>query len=223
MKSLFYSALSAALAFAGCSIYTEISVTSDAGSDLSKFKSFAWLPDKTDSANTPYNNEIIRNNLRNYFGQEMTLRGYHVDLDTPDVLLQVTIVNKKREKEVRYPVHPLPYYYCNYYYCSVYYSPYRYDYYYRHYDNYCYAMGYCKETVQYVEGSITLNVVDRKANKLIWAGTAKGDIYDPAYISRSIHPAVESIMRKFPVSPVQKRSSKEEKDDVYLMNATQAP
>lgn len=220
MKNLFYSALATALVFSGCSIYTEISVTSGVGADLSEFKSFAWLPDKADTANTPYNNEIIRNNLKNYFGQEMTARGYHVDLDTPDVLLQVTIINKKQEKEVRYPVYPRPFYYCNYYYCSMYYSPYHYDYYYRHYNNYCYAMGYCKETIQYTEGSITLNVIDRKANTLVWAGTAKGDIYDPAYIKENIHPAVKAIMKRFPVKPIEYNRKHLPADDIYQMGSS---
>lgn len=202
----------------GCGIYTEISVTADGGADLSKYKTFAWLPDKTDTANTPYNNEIIRNNLKNYFGQEMTARGYTVNLDTPDVLLQVTIMNKKLEKEIHYRAYPYPFYYCNYYYCSVYYSPYPYEYYYRGHGTYCYGMGYCKETIEYIEGSITLNVIDRKANKLVWAGTAKGDIYDPAYIKRNIHPAVEAIMKKFPVRVIENKIKKAEVDELFIMN-----
>lgn len=202
-----------------CGIYTEISVSSDASVDLSKYKTFAWLPDKTDTANSPYNNEVIRNNLKNYFGQELAERGYSVNLDTPDVLVQVIIVNKKKEKEVVYPTYPRPYYYCNYYYCSVYYSPYPYDYYYRHYNNYCYAMGYCKETINYVEGSITFNVIDRKDSKLVWSGTAKGDIYDPAYINRNIHPAVEAIMEKFPLAPIDSKKKTTGADDVYKGSA----
>lgn len=219
MKKYFSLILLVVAAFSACGIYTEISVTSDPNVKFSGYKTFAWLPDKADTSNSPYNNEIIRNNLKNYFGREMTARGYSVDLEAPDLLLQVVIVNKKQEKEVRYPVNPYPFYYCNYYFCSVYFSPYPYDYYYHHYDNYCYAMGYCKETIQYVEGSITLNVIDRKANKLIWAGTAKGDIYDPEYINRNIHPAVEAIMKKFPVNPIGKKKG-DKSDDVYMNNST---
>ena len=120
------------------------------------------------------------------------------------------------EKEVYYPVHPRPYYYCQYYYCSRYYSPYPYDYYYRHSPYYCYATGYCKEKLQYVEGSITLNVIDRTQNKLIWAGTAKGDIYDPEYINEDIHPAVKRIMKNFPVKPIDKKNKNT--DDVFITN-----
>ena len=208
--------INASWTLTGCGIYSEISVNSDSTVNISKYKSFAWLPDKTDTTNSPYNNKIIRNNLKNYFGQEMAARGYVVNLDTPDVLLQVVIVNKKREKETVYPVHPWPFYYCSYYYCSSYYSPYPYEYYYHHYPDYCFSMGYCSETIQYVEGSITLNVIDRKAGKLAWSGTAKGDIYDPDYIKRNIHPAVEAIMKKFPVKPVQYKKKNSSADDVYL-------
>src|ERR1035437_3981696 len=107
----------------GCSLYTDISVTADGEADFSKYQTFAWLPDDTDTANSPYNNEIIRNNIRNYFGHSFSERGYRVDLDTPDVLLQLVIVSNKKEKEVIYPTYPRIYYYCPYYYCSDYFSP----------------------------------------------------------------------------------------------------
>lgn len=188
----------------GCGIYTEITVSSDVVTDFSKYKTFAWLPDDIDTATSPYNNEIIRNNLKNYFGRSFSERGYSVNLDTPDVLLQIVIENKK--KETFYPVYPRTNYYCSYYYCSSYYSPYPYDYYYHdYYHFYCDNMG-CKKKITYVEGSITLNVIDRKQHKLVWSGTAKGDIYDHGYINKDIHPAVLRIMKKFPVKPIEERT-----------------
>ena len=206
------------LFFYRCGLYTEISVTADSNTDLSKYQTFAWIPDDLDTANSPYNNEIIRNNIRNYFGHSFSERGYRVDLDAPDVLLELVIVNKQKEREVIYPPYPREYYYCPYYYCSDYYSPYSFDYYYRYRGEYCYPFGYCKEKLEYVEGAITLNVLDRLQNKLVWSGTAKGDIYDPAYINESIHPAVRAIMRKFPLRAIaddvkgkKKRSDQEGK------------
>ena len=80
-------------------------------------------------------------------------------------------------------------------------------------------MGYCKETINYVEGSITFNVIDRKDSKLVWSGTAKGDIYDPAYINRNIHPAVEAIMEKFPLAPIDSKKKTTGADDVYKGSA----
>lgn len=205
------------LAFIRCEIYTDISTSADGSTDFSKYKSFAWLPDQTDTSNLPYNNEIIRNNIRNYFGQSFAERGYCINLDTPDVLLRVVIANKKKEKEYVLSPYPWTNYYCNYYYGSIYYFPYDFNYYYRNHAAYCYPYDDFTQTYEYLEGSITLNVFERKQNKLIWSGTARGDIYDPAYFDESIHPAVEAIMKKYPVKPISKKKKIKtmDKDDVY--------
>ncbi|MFX8445413.1 DUF4136 domain-containing protein, partial [Acinetobacter baumannii] len=68
--------------------------------DFTKYKTFAWLPDKSDTNNTRYNNEIIRNNIRNYFGQCISDRGYTFDAESPDLLLQLVITNAKKERVV---------------------------------------------------------------------------------------------------------------------------
>jgi hypothetical protein len=65
------------IVLAGCSTtYNAVSTDYDRSVNFSQYKTFAWLPDKADTVNTPYNNEIIRNNIRNYFGQCMSDRGY---------------------------------------------------------------------------------------------------------------------------------------------------
>src|SRR3990167_10527688 len=84
----------------GCGIYTDISVTTDKSADYSTYKTFAWLPDDYDTANSPYNNEIIRSNLKNYFGQNLSSRGFRFNIDTPDVLMQIVIANKNSQKEI---------------------------------------------------------------------------------------------------------------------------
>lgn len=200
----------------GCNAYKNISTNADVNADFSKYKTFAWLPDQTDTSSQPYNNEIIRNNIRNYVGQNFAERGYKINLDTPDVLLRIIVVNKKKEKEIVYSSYPWPYYYCRYYYGSIYYFPYDFDYYYWHYPLYCYPDDDYTYTqkYEYLESSIILNVIDRKQNKLVWSGTAQGDIYDTAFINENIHPAVEAIMREYPIKPI-KKSKHVESDDVY--------
>lgn len=187
----------------GCRIYTDITTNADEGTDFSKFQTFAWLPDQTDTSNLPYNNDIIRNNIRNYFGQSFAERGFKVNLDTPDVLMRIMISNKIKEKVIEYSAIPLSDYYCRYYYGSIYYFPYDFNYYY-HNPAYCFSSDYYTKKYEYMEGSITLNVIDRKRNKLVWAGTARGDIYDPDYINKNIHPAVKAIIKKYPVKPIRK-------------------
>ena len=191
--------------------YNAVSSDYDRSADFTKYKTFAWLPDKADTTNTRYNNEIIRNNIRNYFGQCMSDRGYNADLENPDLLMQVVIINAKKERVIS--SYPSSYYYSPYYYGSNYYSPYRFGYYYNSYPSYGYGYsrfpGYSTtQKLEYVNGAITLNLIDRKANKLVWSGTAEGDIYDPSQISSDLHPAVHRILDKYPVKPLLKRSHK---------------
>jgi hypothetical protein len=196
----------------GCgTTYNAVSTDYDRSVNFSQYKTFAWLPDKADTVNTPYNNEIIRNNIRNYFGQCMSDRGYQFDGESPDILMQLVINNAKKERVIT--SYPSSYYYRPYYFGSFYYSPYPYGYYYRHYPSYGYGYsgfpGYSTTQKQeYVNGSITLNFIDRKNNKLVWTGTADGDIYDASHISHDLHPAVHSILNEYPVKPLVNRSHK---------------
>jgi len=196
----------------GCSTtYNAVSSDYDKSVDFTKYKTFAWLPDKVDTANTSYNNEIIRNNIRNYFGQCMSDRGYNADTETPDLLMQLVITNTKKVRVVN--SYPSSYYYNRYYFGSHYYSPYSFGYYYNYYPSYGYGYsglsGYSTAQKQeYVDGAITLNFIDLKAKKLVWSGTAEGDIYDPSQISSDLHPAVHSILNEYPVKPLLKRSHK---------------
>lgn len=200
----------------GCRVYKDVAVDCDSVKDLSRYKTFAWLPDAIDTVNTPYNNEIIRNNLRNYFGRSFAERGFNVRLDTPDVLLRIVIVNNPKVLTIIHPPRPFRYYYAPYYYKSDFYSPYPQDYYYRGRSEYCNPQGYCTEKVNYVEGSITLQVIERAQNKIIWSCTAKGDIYDPTLINRSIHPAVIDIMKKFPVRSIDQKRVKQNESSLTL-------
>ncbi len=198
-----------------CGVYNDISVDCDSMKDLSQYNTFAWLPDVRDTVDSPYNNEVIRNNLKNYFGRNLAERGFSVCLDTPDVLLRIVIVNNPKVLTIIHPPRPFRYYYAPYYYKSDYYSPYPQDYYYS-YSEYCTPHGYCTEKINYVEGSITLQVIERVQSKIIWSCTAKGDIYDPVYINRSIHPAVINIMKKFPAKPIHQKNDKKTESSVAL-------
>ena len=209
-KDIWIAAIVAVIVLIGCSsTYNAVSTDYDRTVDFSKFKTFAWLPDKADNTNTPYNNEIIRNNIRNYFGQCMSDRGYSFDTENPDVLMQLVITNSKKERIL--PSYSSIYYYRPYYYGSYYYHPYPFTYYYRYYPSYGYssAIGYpSSQKVEYVNGTITLNFIDRKSKKLIWTGTAEGDIYDPGMMNKDLHPAVHRILDQYPVKSLVKRSHK---------------
>lgn len=156
-----------------------------------------------------YDNDIVRNNAKNYITRSLTQRGYLVDVDSPDLVLQLVLLNEKKEKVVTYRSHS----YMGYYYHSPFYFPY----YYPHYRFYTwYGWSYppfWDETTTYnktyMKGTITINMYDRVLKKLVWTGSAEGDIYDPSYIHFDVHPAIDRILKEFPVKPIRK----EKRDD----------
>ncbi len=192
--------------------YNKVSSEYDKSVDFTKYKTFSWLPDVADTINSPYNNDIIRNNIRNYFGLCMSDRGYSFDAENPDLLMQLVITNTKKDRTDSNRTNS--YYYSPYYYGSGYYSPYHYNYYYNGhglYGNGDYGRNaeYSRTYNQkYVNGSITLIFIDRKTNKEVWRGTAEGNIYDPSHINKDLHPAVHGIIDEYPVKSLVKRSHK---------------
>ena len=81
---------------------------------------------------------------------------------------------------------------------SVYYG-YRSRYY---YDPWVGYGAYQTEIDQYTEGTLTIDVVDAKAKKLVWEGSATGRITEKAVreMERSIDSAVKAIMADFPAT-----------------------
>ena len=75
MKNLAFLSILLVL-MVGCNAYTDIYSTTSPDAKFNQYKTFAWLSDKADTTNSPYNNEIIRNNIRNYFSKALSDRGF---------------------------------------------------------------------------------------------------------------------------------------------------
>ena len=190
----------------GCNVYTVTSSYYDRSIDFSKYATFAWLPDsgmtarKDSFRNSAYDNDIIRNNAKNYIAHNLSTKGYRIDVDAPDMLVQLVLFNEKKELKIaEHPPLPPPYYYRNRFYYPFYYPYYDYYTYYGWGCNtyYCNHIPVYKQT--YVKGTITINVYDRTLKKLIWSASAEGDLYDPSYIQDNVHPAIRTILKSFPV------------------------
>ncbi len=197
--SFFGLVLAVMTLLSACNVYNQINSTIDPTVNFDKYKTFAWLADKADTVNSPYNNEIIRNNIRNYFSKEMSDRGFQINLEQPDLLLELAV---KNEPHTVRRVYQDDYYYNRYYFRSVYYSPFTRRYYYVFYPNYYYSNPNPRiEFDSHINNSVTLNVVDANGHKLLWTGSVQADIYDPSVIEKDIHPAVVKLMKQFPVKP----------------------
>lgn len=230
MKRIIYSFISLCiiLCLFKCSVYNDIYSEYDHSTDFTKYKTFAWLPDsgvtarKDSFRNTAYDNDVIRNNAKNYITHQLADRGLTIHVDSPDALFQLILLNEKQHRIITFSpaYYPMPYYY------GAYHFPYYldgrtyYPYYYPYYDYYTYygwgcADFYCsnynyKQT--YVKGTIIINMYDRKQKKMIWTASAEGNIYDPNTIKEEVNPAIKKMMKEFPI----KSGGKNNKSDMYV-------
>ncbi|MGQ0826797.1 MAG: DUF4136 domain-containing protein [Bacteroidota bacterium] len=207
-----------AVLFSKCKTYDNVYSTYDETVDFSRYRTYAWLDTKRSDTTLHYNNDIIANNAKNYIDRELTNRGYYVNLDSPDILVELVLINEKKQETVADPYNCdnntyynysyNPNYNLNPYYSDPYYN--NYNYYYQQQFNMPYNLADCdysicsQQTIEYIKGTITINLIDRKLNRLVWTGSAEGDIYDPQYLQGEIHPAIKSILLKYPVPPEKK-------------------
>ncbi|MFC4870311.1 DUF4136 domain-containing protein [Negadavirga shengliensis] len=192
-----------------CNSFKKVSYNFDRSIDFGVYKTFAWTPDEEevpDNGNKEgdYDMDIVRNNAKNYITHAFSQRGYLVDVDSPDMVLQLVLLNEKKERIVTHYSHFYPgYYFYNPYYFPYYYPRYRFYTWYGWNRPPFWDFPVSRHTETYIEGTITLNVYDRKLKKLIWTGSTGGNIYDPKYVLYPVHPAVDLVLSKFPVRPLK--------------------
>jgi hypothetical protein len=203
----------AVLALSGCNMYTKTYSNHDRSVDFTKYKTYAWLNSQKSQVPTPYYNDVIENNAKSYIDHHVEDRGLTVDTLNPDVLIELVLKSEKKKEEVQVSN---PYNYSTY---TYYNHPYNHNYndnlyfgnqYYNFYPNYNYTMhysynpGYRSKIRKYTQSTITINVIDRASNKLVWTGSAENDIYNTEYLKEKIHPAVVNILKQYPVKPTKK-------------------
>jgi hypothetical protein len=216
MKSkIIFSKLSliAFIALSGCAMYNNTTSNYDKSVDFTKYKTYAWLDSQKSQASTPYYNDVVENNTKNYIDLYFKDRGYTVDTLKPDVLLELVLKSEKKTEEVQInnPYNYSNNTYNNYpynkrYNDNMYYNDANYNRYnnYNYSTHYSYNQSYNTKARKYTQSAITINVIDRVSNEMVWTGTAENDIYNPRYLKEEIHPAIVNILEQYPVQPIKK-------------------
>lgn len=194
----------------GCTrnVYRTTNYKSDSDTDFKRYKSFAWLPEK-DSAGKGTVQAIMRNNTVNYFTHCFGEMGYKADVDEPDLLLQLVV--KSETKEIENPQVPKPYSTTK---VTIYSNPFLHPlsnpFHYNKPFTYTYVnlpTGKEPKPETYLKNAITLNVIDRAQQKLVWSSTASANLYDSAYQSLNLHPVVYEMLNNYPVKPIKKHKT----------------
>lgn len=166
------------------------------GVDLSRFKTYAWLPspkDTTDGNKNALSSDIADQNIRAAVDREMQSRGYRLDPTNPDLLVLQHTNFQNRQETVRSPIYSS----YNYYYPGFYAGPW-YPYYYSGYSSMPYITGYDIRQIEYTEGKVVIDVIDRDKHQLVWRGWSTEEIDTQKDVNK-LYKHVEDIFDKYPV------------------------
>ena len=169
---------------------SKIAVTSeyDKGLDFKKYKTFSFYHLKT----TGEVSQVNADRLVKAIVLEMTEKGFVESSDNPDLLINaVTVLTKKEALSVS----------SEYYGYGGYFRPYGYGY---GYSNVGYALENSAADNRFVyrDGTIMIDILEAKSEKLIWEGTGTAEIITkPSDPANAIRYAVSKIIESFPPEP----------------------
>lgn len=173
--------VSALFMFAGCASTPNTFSNTDPTVDFSQYRTFGFFdPLATDEQGYE---SLLSNFLKVSMAQQLSQRGLEYAED-PDLRINFYVNSKEKIRSSTMPT--MGYY--------AYRDPF-------FYDPWPAYPAYETRIDQYTEGTLNIDVVDTKTNKLVWEGMASGRVTDTAIrqLEDTIDKAVTAIMKGFPL------------------------
>lgn len=171
-----------------------VTTTNPAGTNLSNYKTFAYLPNSNaEVEGMSYNDENINKGIIDAVRTNLKRNGFELERNNPDLLVLISTATDREVSTTTDPVYATypysrgvtsvrPYYGSNYYYG---------------YGGYNSVVGYDTDTYAYKEGTLVVNLIDRKTKNTVWKGVSTDAIYDQTS-QDAIRKMVDDIFAKFP-------------------------
>jgi hypothetical protein len=171
-----------------CAPSVKVSADYDRSINFSAYKTFSMYEMKADNVN-----QLNQDRIEKYIRMEMSKRGYVESNNNPDLKVNAITVLKNRRG------------------ISASTSYYGYGGFYRPYGAWrAPVAGYTSvSTYDYKDGSLVIDVIDAKLNKMIWTGSAVAEIYNqPKNPEEAISSTVAKIMSGYPVNLINTQTAK---------------
>jgi hypothetical protein len=175
-----------ALLVGGCASSPNTFSNVDPGVDFNQYKTFGYFP--TLSTDKEQYQSLVSNFLKVAVAQELVVRGLDHDEANPDLRVNFYINTQDKIKTRSVPT------------AGSYYD-YR-DPFYDPWGGYGgMGVGYETRVDQYTEGTLNIDVVDNKTNKLVWEGSIVGRLTekDVRNMEKTVDEAVAAVMVDFPI------------------------
>jgi hypothetical protein len=177
------------LLFASCSVTTHLETA--AGVNFNNYKTFGWANVSGERKEDIADNDIVDNNIKNAISKQLENKGWKETTKSPDVILDYNVMVEKKVSQASEPVYSYPF-------THYYYNRWRHRMGYIYYPND--LVGYHSYNIPFKQGTLTVNMVDAKTNKLIWQGSAQSDVSNKTVTTGEMQIDVTSIFKKFNIS-----------------------
>lgn len=161
--------------------------------NLESFTSYAFLPNQDTIQTSKYDNAFVNEVIIDQINVNMQELDYRLDRNQPDLLVYYHLM---LDEEVAVNASPV---YTNYsYYRPGYYvGPYYRNYAYNNYFTVPRLAGTAIEQIPYKEGTIVIDIIDRRTNEIVWRGRAN-DVITPTNLEEKLSNYVNAIFEEFP-------------------------
>ena len=176
MKKLMFFAL-AMVALSACSTRYNYYTAGLNRTNLSAYRTFAWMPQETNTASQ--NNFMADANIKDAATQALTQKGLNLEQRNPDLLVSYTSVVGRGSRTNYYPMYAGGGMYPGYGYgygglgWNNWYRPN----YYAYGAPFAYYMGTSVEREHYKEGTLIVDLIDRRTQQVVWRGFGVGEVH----------------------------------------------
>ena len=174
------------LMLGGCAV-----IDMNHSANLAQYKSFGWGKSDKSLLGPIYKSELIEANVKSTIKAEFEKKGLAFISKKPDVLVSYQVITERKERS---------------YGGSYYYYPY-YSYWYFPYGRYMMGWpmvpygGMTPGYYTYTEGTLILNVIDRKTNRLVWRGLVHGSVDNIKSLNKTVTKGIKAVIKKYPAVP----------------------
>jgi len=192
MKKQCLMLLTIVFVLSACSSYNYYAV-SNKPLTTQNYHTYAWIPEGQSKSTNIYNNDIATDRIVDAASKELENRGLKLDNANPDILVRYSAVVENQVKYYNEPIYYQPPYRLS---PRVGYYRGRAYRYYSYFDPMPIYLGYEARKIKIKEGSIIIDLIDRKTKKVIWRGWAEGEVTNPENAINEIPIVVANIFKK---------------------------
>lgn len=160
---------------------------------MSSYSSYAFLPNQDTIQTSNYNNARVNEIVIDEIRTNMQEKNYRLDRNQPDLLVYYHLMMDEENAVNANPVYTNYSYYRPGYYVGPYYRNYAYN----NYFTIPRIVGTNVQQISYKEGTLVIDLIDRRTNEIVWRGTAE-DVIERNNLEGELRTYVNAIFDRLP-------------------------